>query len=475
MARFMITVFILAVLLLGSCTKDSTPVNTGDIDYDTVTDISYATHVQTILNEYATILQAAGLFPEGLVMDSWQNLIRGWKHGEVLIPYDAENSLLIELTAKQNYANPLRADKLDLLRRWIDAGAKNDAGEVPYANSTDLLFVCSQGEAIVNVIETNAKLVVRNIHLTDYGIPALAKPHHIEFSPDGQYWYVSCIDNSVNKILKFTTGTYELMGEATTDIPALLAHHPTENILYVSRFMQDNNLNSIYALNTETMQPIDNGNDGDILLPGVLSVPHAMTIDHTGNYAYTASFTEDAFVVINNATKEFEEAIPLGLDKTPLQGTVSPDNRKVYLSCIGTGEIAVIDISDPANRSLEGFITVGGAPWHSVFNGSGSKFYVANFMMNKFSVIDVAGATVQTYGAGDGSDGLSQPHGIAISHDNNYVFIASRNTSGGYVPAFDFGDNALVGTVTVINTASNAIEKVIEIENFGSGMRLLPQ
>ncbi|MCB0292920.1 MAG: hypothetical protein KDH97_21885, partial [Calditrichaeota bacterium] len=70
MARFMITVFILAVLLLGSCTKDSTPVNTGDIDYDTVTDISYATHVQTILNEYATILQAAGLFPEGLVMDS---------------------------------------------------------------------------------------------------------------------------------------------------------------------------------------------------------------------------------------------------------------------------------------------------------------------------------------------------------------------------------------------------------------------
>ena len=34
-----------------------------------------------------------------------------------------------------------------------------------------------------------------------------------------------------------------------------------------------------------------------------------------------------------------------------------------------------------------------------MFNEDGSKFYLANFMMNKFSVIDVAGATVQTYGA----------------------------------------------------------------------------
>jgi DNA-binding beta-propeller fold protein YncE len=329
---------ILLAVLFTFCSKDPTPVE--DIDYTTITDIRYSEHVQVILKEYKDILTAANIYPEDLLMDSWANLIKGWKHGEVIIPFDAGNSLLIELTTKLDYQNKLRADKLDLLQRWIEQGAKNDNGEIPYANSQKRLYVCSQGEAIINIIDADALVVIRNIHLTDFGLPQSAKPHHIAFSPDGSYFFVSCIDNQVNKILKFDMATNEMAGEATTSVPALLDHHPTENLLYVSRFMDPQTpLNSIFLLNTETMQPAETGHGGDIIFPGNLTIPHAMKMDKTGQYTYTASLAEDQLIIVNHAFKELEDAIFLGRDKTPLQVDVSPDNGRIYISCIGTDQV----------------------------------------------------------------------------------------------------------------------------------------
>jgi DNA-binding beta-propeller fold protein YncE len=467
---------ILLTALLAFCSKDPTPTDSNqDIDYSTITDIGYTEHVQVILNEYKDILTAANIYPEGLLMDSWENLIKGWKRGEVIIPFDVANSLLIELTTKLDYQNKLRADKLDLLQRWIDQGAKNDNGEIPYANSQKRLYVCSQAEAIINIIDVDALVVIRNVHLTDFGLPQSAKPHHIAFSSDGNYFFVSCIDNQVNKILKFDMANNEMVGEATTSIPALLDHHPTENLLYVSRFMDPQNpLTSIFLLNTETMQPAQTGFNGEIPLPPTLTIPHAMKMDLTGNYAYSASLSEDWFLVVNHTTKEFEDAIFLGnnKDRTPMQLAVSPDNNKVYISCIGSGEIVAINVSDPANRFEEGAVTLGGQPWHGTFSNDGGNFYVGNFTLNNFSVINTANFTAQTFGLGDGSDGLSQPHGIAISPENQRVFISNRNSGGQYQPAYNFGDNSNIGTVVVINTQDNSIEKVLEIENFGSGMRL---
>ncbi|RMH89444.1 MAG: YncE family protein [Calditrichaeota bacterium] len=469
----------LGVILLATflaCNSDKgTTQPPPEIDYSTIpTDqISYAQHVQVILNEYAGKLQSAGLYPPGLQMDSWENLMKGWEHGEVVIPFDADNSLLIELSTKANLTDQLRNDKLDLLIRWINAGCKNDAGEVPFADSPERLYVCSQGEAIVDIIDVANLVVMRTVDLTQFGFPRSAKPHHIEFTPDHNFWFVSCIDPEVDRVLKFDVATNQLQGEATTNIPALLAHHPTEDILYVSRFMINNTSDHfIHVLNSATMQPFDNGNNGDINLPPNMKVPHAMAIDGMGNYAYTASLTEDVVLVIDHQTKEFVDFIDLGMDRTPLQIAISPDNTRAYVSCIGTGEIVVIDISDPNNRHIVGAVQVGGQPWHGTFLPDGSKFYVGNLANNTFSVINTADLSVQTYGAGDGSDGLAQPHGIAASSDGRYVFISGRNTGGDYVPTFDLGDNAGIGTVVVINTADNSIVKVIEIENFGSGMRL---
>ena len=407
-------------------------------------------------------------------MDSWDNLIKGWRRGEAIIPFDADNSLLVELTTKLDNANELSTEKIDFLQRWINEGAKNANGEVPYAGATDVLYVCAQGEAIVSVIDVAAKLVIRNINFTDpeYGFPASSKPHHIAVAPNKSAFFVSMIDPAVNKVVKIDATTYEKLGEVTTNIPALLDHHPTENILYISRFMLMNSTTSIYAIDSETMLPADTGNDGEIILPPGLTVPHCMGVSITGDYAFTASFAEDEFLVVDNSSKSFLAALPLGDGKQPLQGIISPDNSTFYLSCIGSGQILHIDVSNPAVPTVSDSTTLGGAPWHSVLSSDGNKLYVGNLMMQNLSVVDLTNNTVQMIGAGNGSDGLAQPHGIAMSEDGAYIFVAGRNTNGAYSPFFDFGDNDISGIVTVVNTATNQIEKVIEIEDFGAGMRM---
>jgi DNA-binding beta-propeller fold protein YncE len=183
-------------------------------------------------------------------------------------------------------------------------------------------------EAIVSILDVDAKVVIRNVHLTDLGVPANSKPHHIALSPDGQNWFVSLIDNQVNKILKFNMAN-ELLGEVVTDVPAMLAYHPTDDVLYSSRFMDPQvPLQSIFALNANTMAPINQSGltDGTIVLPSF--VPHAMALSMTGDKVFTASLSENTVMIVDHATKSYEESIPLGDGKTPLQLSISPDRQR---------------------------------------------------------------------------------------------------------------------------------------------------
>lgn len=461
----------LAVVVFWGFGCDDDPSGPDDIDYSTVIDISFSEHVQVILNEYQQILTNAGIFPEGLQLDSWENLIRGWRHGEVIIPFDADISLLIELTTKLDNLDELRIDKLNLLIRWINEGAQNDNGEVPYANSNNRLYVCNQGAARISVIDTKALVVMRSINLLDLnlGFSLASNPHHIAVEPNGEFWYLSLTGES--KILKFNKNN-EFVGQADTPIPALLAAHPTNGLLYVSRFPQVPGMpppNLIGVIERSTMNTL-----ADI---PVRPVPHAMAVDNAGGFVYTCSLSESEVVPINPTTNEADEAsVNLGSGKGPLQLAISPDDKTLYVSNQISNEMIVVNVSDPANRTIVATVPVNKQPWHPVFTPDGGRVYVGNSGDNTVTALTTTTHAVLTViGVGDGTDGLSQPHGIAVSDDGQYVFVSGRNLNGAYQPHYDFGDNATVGTVVVINTATNSIEKVIEVEEFGSGMAIWEQ
>ena len=106
-------------------------------------------------------------------------------------------------------------------------------------------------------------------------------------------------------------------------------------------------------------------------------------------------------------------------------------------------------------------------PWHPVWTPDGSRVYVGNLGDNSVSVLDMnSGSILQTITG----HGLAEPHGSAVSPDGQFVFISNRNTQGAYVPRYDFGNNHDKGTVVVINTGSNEIERVIEVGRFPAGL-----
>ncbi len=471
-----------AVLLAGvvalSCSKDSSSTGDDDhgIDYGSITDIQYSQHVQPLLNDDCVSCHGPNRADAGLRLDSWDELIKGSQFGEAVIPFDADHSVMIEMLTKLAGAvhpadqgeSALDSAEIAFLARWIDEGAQNDADEIPYANSTGKVYVCSQDGAIVNIIDVDAKVVIRNVDMQDFGFAPDSKPHHVAAAPDGRNWFVTMI--SAGTIAKFNANN-ELVATDTTEVPALLAIHPTENVLYVSRFVSVVTT-SLYVLDTQSFTPITSGGatDGRIEMPR--PVPHGLTIDHNGDYIYTASLSDNELMVVSNASKDFETGIPVGNNSNPLQMTISPDNSTLYLSASGKEQMLIVDISDPTAPVLIDSVQVGVNPWHTMITPDGAYVYVANLGSNTVSVINTATKDVQTIGAGDGSDGLSQPHGLVVSPDGRYVFVSCRNTTGDYHPRYDFGDNALAGAVVVINTATNQIEKVLEIEEFGSGMTI---
>ncbi len=460
-ARFYLGVLLISAACLA-CGSDKPTENNDGLTFN---------DIQPLLQAKCVSCHTTGADSAGLTLDSWASLIRGSRFGEVIIAFDPVNSLLVERTSNgMSSAHPaefgastLSSTQIDKFTQWILEGAKDSNSTVPYTNSSNRLYVCNQNSALISVIDTDAKLVIRNVSLTDLGYSANSKPHHIAVEPDGSAWYVSLIQD--NKIVKFNN-LNEKVADADLTIPALLATHPTNGQLYVSRFMQAiGEIPQIIGMvDRSTMQATD--------IPVARPLPHAIAASHDGRYIYTCSLSESQLIVIDATSNEVVDFVSLGQGKGPLQLTVSPDDSTLYISTQISNEMLVIDASDPDNRKITQSISVNSKPWHPAFTPDGGRVYVGNLGANTVTAINTEDFSTTVIGTGNGQDGISQPHGIAISKDGNYVFVACRNAGGQYKPRHNLGDNELNGTVVVISTTTNTIEKIIEVEDFASGMAL---
>nr|WP_322570785.1 hypothetical protein [Rhodohalobacter sp.] len=116
---------------------------------------------------------------------------------------------------------------------------------------------------------------------------------------------------------------------------------------------------------------------------------------------------------------------------------------------------------------MTGSISVGAQPWHPVFSPDGKKVYFANKQDHTVSVIDMESRSVEAVIEGEG---LAQPHGAALSLDGKFLYITSNNLDGTYNPNQATETQDLPGTVTVINTETHTIVKVIEVGKYASGI-----
>ncbi|MFQ5529886.1 MAG: c-type cytochrome domain-containing protein, partial [Gemmatimonadota bacterium] len=264
---------LLAALLAAS---DRGPIGT----------VPYA-EVQRVLDAKCTQCHSGAGAARGLRLDSWEGVIAGSAHGEAVVAYDADNSLLVELATKlvggphpsELESEALSENEVALLREWIEEGAPGDSGQIPFAEADELLYVANQGEAKVSVIDMETNMVIRIVDLQALGFPAHALPHHIAVEPDGSFWYVSLIAG--NAVLKFDREN-NLIGQIEIEWPGLLALDPSSDRLYVARSMASVNPPHRVGVIRRTHMTLE---ELDVFIPR----PHALAVGPGGRSVFTAS------------------------------------------------------------------------------------------------------------------------------------------------------------------------------------------
>ena len=320
------------------------------------------------------------------------------------------------------------------------------------------LYVCNQGEATVSVIDMTTNEIVDTVDLQALGFSANAKPHHVVVEPDGSAWYVSLIGE--NRVLKFNQQN-ELVSRMETEVPGLMALHPTKDMLLVGRSMSAvNPPSSISLVQRSDMTPI---REVDTFFPR----PHALATMPSGAYAYVASLAENQLMAINMDDYATELTRLGGATQTFVQFALSPDGNTLVATGQVSGQALVFDISDPTTPTVTDTIAVNAQPWHPVFSPDGQRVYFGNKTAHTVTVLNMETRTVEVVIEGNG---LAEPHGTALSPDGRHLYVSNNNRQGTYQPTHASSGSNPPGTITVINTETNEIEKVIEVGPYPSGI-----
>jgi WD40 repeat protein len=156
---------------------------------------SFATEVMPILEKNCTGCHSSTAHKGGLVLENYASLMKGGRHGQVIVPRDAETSrLLAMIEGKLDPRMPLEGDPLGsadikAIRSWISAGA---AG--PPENA---LSPAASSFVIPSVVPQ---------------VPVVSPVASVKFSPDGRilavggYQEVRLIDSNSGNLMGRLTG-----------------------------------------------------------------------------------------------------------------------------------------------------------------------------------------------------------------------------------------------------------------------------
>ena len=317
------------------------------------------------------------------------------------------------------------------------------------------LYVCNQGEATVSVIDMNTKKVEATVDLKERGFSENAKPHHVVADPDGSHWYVTLI--GANTILKFNQDN-EIVGRVDDfEVPGLLAISSSDR-LYAGRSMSavdpPKSLGVIDRENMAVQKRVDT----------FFPRPHALAVGDDGGHAFIASLAANQLMGLNAGSEETKMTRLDGDTQTFVQFAMTPDRETLIAGGQKTGQLLLFDASQAPTLTVTDTLEVGKQPWHPVITSDGSTAYVPNKASHSVSVVDLTNASVTTTIEGKG---LAQPHGTALSPDGEYLFVSNNNRNGTYTPS---GENPDAGTVTVIDTETHEISKVIEVGTYPTGV-----
>ena len=322
------------------------------------------------------------------------------------------------------------------------------------AEAQEFLYVASQEEVTVAVIDMRTNALVETVDLKGLGYSETAKAHHTAVEPDGSFWYVSLI--AAGKVLKFDRAN-RLVGEADFETPGMLSLDPESDLLYVGRSMAAvNPPQRIGVIHRSSMEL----EEVDVFFPR----PHALVVDTHRDRFFSASLGQNSIAF---ATLGEEEVDLLGLDGMNhmlVQFAVSPDGDWMVGGGQMTGDLLVFDLTGDGPTVVNS-IDVGGQPWHPSFTPDGRFVWIPNQAANTVTVVNTESWTISDVIE---HPALIEPHGSAVSPDGSTVYVSGRNVAGTYHPAD--GSEGRPGTVLAIDARTHEVLAVIEVGRYAAGM-----
>jgi YVTN family beta-propeller protein len=410
--------------------------------------------------------------PSGLSISNYSELLKGSSNrsngsvpnygGEDVIAFNSIKSLVYQFIS--NNVTPiaphdvisLSQEQITAIKLWIDNGAKDFNKNSPFLNPTYRVYVCNQSSDAVSVIDGDAKVVSAIIDLDFLQTPD--KPHMVK-EKDG-FIYVSLIAGA--KLLKINTSNYTVTGEVGGITKAgMIEISPDGTKAYVSRSStSDPIFNTIFVVDITNMTMIK-----ELLLPAP-GVPHGIALSHDGSTLYVANLTLDRISIVDAVNDEFVEDIVLPQGTEPMQASISPDGKYLYISARGTNTLMVIDTE---TKAVVAEVPVAAGPMHIAVSSDGNKIYIPSMMGNVVNVV-TKNDSVWSKTNEISHAGFNMMQGVDLTEDDRYLYVSSRNADGSFKTQFEVNGEGPSGTIGIIDTQTEQVIKLIEVEEFAAGL-----
>ena len=382
--------------------------------------------------------------------------------GEDVIAFNSSKSLVYQFITKNvtpiapHDAISLTQEEITAIKNWIDNGAKDFNKNPPFLNQAYKVYVCNQSSDAVSVIDGNANLVSAIIDVDILQTPD--KPHMVK-ERDG-FIYVTLI--STAKLLKIRTSDYTVVGEVSDiEKAGMINISPDGTKAYVSRSSTSNPVfNEIFVINITNLTVIK-----ELLLPA-FGVPHGIALTHDGTILYVANLTADRISIVDAVNDEFVEDIVLPQGTEPMQTSISPDGKYLYISARGTNMLMVIDTE---TKALVAEVPVAAGPMHIAVSSDGNKIYIPSMMGNVVNVVTKNGSSWSKTNE-ISHPGFSMMQGADLTEDDRYLYVSSRNADGLFKTHFQVTGEGPSGTIGIIDTQTEEVIKLIEVEEFAAGL-----
>lgn len=427
-----------------------------------------------------------------LSLESWSGLVHGSygrplsdtshhhkvvnpAHGDTpygsgpVVPFNAEKSLLYNLlignvvdhTLAMPYSRPpLPQSQIDVIKTWINNGARNFNGEVPYSHSHNKVFVCAQGSDEIYVIDPDHKAVSAIIDV-DFLSSANDQPHNVQIK--NGFIYVTLI--TTGRLLKYEINSLNLIGSVDGLIsPGMIMISPDGKKAYVSKSSTaQGDYNTIYVIDTESMT-----REEDIsLTPGL---PHAIALSSDGNTLYAANLTKDRISILNTVTGEYVEDIVLAPGSVsihePMHMYISPDDKYLYVNCRKSSKMLVIDTQ---TKSILSELMIHEHPMYSAISSDGSKIYVVSHHHPYITEVTKSGDSWAITNEFQ-SPAFHHLYGADLSADGRYLYVTCSNETDEFKARYQQHGQTRAALLCIYDTQTHEIVRIIDTGSFATGI-----